>query len=215
MTTAELALMFNAEFGIGCDLEVVMLEGWRREMTFEQTGLPWVLPSPNMPTPDTARVYPGGVIFEGTNVSEGRGTTRPFELVGAPWADARALADGLNARELPGALFRECWFEPTFHKWAGKRCGGVQTHVIDAAAFRPLEAALCLLSDIRAQSPTEFAWKQPPYEYEHIRLPIDLIFGSDTVRKDIEAGRDPRDIAASWRPGEEYFRRLREKYFLY
>ncbi|HOC92117.1 MAG TPA: DUF1343 domain-containing protein [bacterium] len=215
MTTAELALMFKSEFGIGCDLEIVKMEGWRREMTFEQTGLPWVLPSPNMPTPDTARVYPGGVIFEGTNVSEGRGTTRPFELVGAPWADARALADGLNARELPGTLFRECWFEPTFHKWAGKRCGGVQTHVIDAAAFRPLEAALCLLSDIRAQSPSEFAWKQPPYEYEHIRLPIDLIFGSDTVRKDIEAGRDPRDIAASWRPGEEYFRRLREKYFLY
>lgn len=215
MTAGELALLFNGAYGIGCELEVVPLEGWRRDMQYEETGLPWVLPSPNMPTPDTARVYPGGVIFEGTNVSEGRGTTRPFELVGAPWVDARALAEHLNSLALPGAFFRECWFEPTFHKWKGERCGGVQTYVTDASRFDSCTAGLCLLSAIRSQAPERFAWKQPPYEYEFEKLPIDMIFGTDKVRLSVERGEDPLRIADSWKPDVENFIELRKEFLLY
>lgn len=215
MTAGELALMFNRAFGIGCELEVVALDGWRRNMQFEQTGLPWVLPSPNMPTPDTARVYPGGVIFEGTNVSEARGTTRPFELIGAPWVDTRALAAHMNSLGFEGAFFRECWFQPTFHKWAGETCGGVQIHISDPARFRPYPACLCLLAAIRAQAPGRFAWKQPPYEYEFEKLPIDLILGTDKIRLAIERGDDPREAAAGKHGGLDSFLEMRAEFLLY
>jgi uncharacterized protein YbbC (DUF1343 family) len=215
MTAGELARLFNGAFGIGCELEVVPLDGWRRDMQFERTGLPWVPPSPNMPTPDTARVYPGGVVFEGTNVSEARGTTRPFELIGAPWVDPRPLAAHLNSLGFDGAFFRECWFQPTFHKWAGELCGGVQIHVTDPARFRPCPAGLCLLSAIRAQAPGRFEWKQPPYEYEFEKLPIDLILGTDKIRIAVERGEDPIDIAAGWRPELDAFLDMRSEFLLY
>ncbi len=215
MTVGELALLLNAEHGINCELDVVKMEGWRRGMQFEETGLPWVMPSPNMPTADTARVYPGGVIFEGTNISEGRGTTRPFELAGAPWVDSHALAARMNSLELPGVKFREAWFQPTFHKWAGERCGGVQLHVKDADVFPAYFAGLCLLAAIRDQSIENFAWKQPPYEYEFERLPIDLICGTDTVRLGIERGDNLFEMRAHFQPELDAFIEKRRKYLLY
>lgn len=215
MTAGELALMFNREFGIGCELEIVQMEGWSREMQFEDTGLPWVMPSPNMPTPDTARAYPGNVIFEGTNVSEGRGATRPFELIGAPWVDAHALAARMNSLGLAGARFRECWFQPTFHKWQGETCGGVQVHVSDPRSFPSYLSALYLLAAIRGSAPEKFAWKQPPYEYEYEKMPIDLICGTDRVRLAIERGDDPAQLAADWKPALDTFIDMRKKYLIY
>ena len=157
MTIAELARFFNEACGIGADLTVVPMENWRREMYYEDTGLPWVMPSPNMPTVDTAVVYPGTVLFEGTNVSEGRGTTRPFELIGAPWVDAEALADKLASYKLPGVHFRPVVFEPTFQKHAKQACGGCQIHVLDRDAIRVVETAVAVLVEIRAQNPAQFA----------------------------------------------------------
>src|SRR5262249_5710659 len=142
MTIAELARLFNEAFGIGADMTVVPMEGWRRTTYFDATDVPWVLPSPNIPTLDTAIVYPGTVLCEGTNVSEGRGTTRPFELLGAPWVEAERFADTLNRVDLAGVRFRPAVIEPTFHKWARTSCGGCQIHVLDRDAFRPVETGV-------------------------------------------------------------------------
>ena len=215
MTIGEIAHMVNREADIGCDLHVVRMRGWRRGMQFENTGLPWVLPSPNMPTPDTARVYPGTVIFEGTNLSEGRGATRPFELIGAPWIQAEDLAGSMNARGLPGAFFRPAYFEPVFHKGANQVCGGVQIHVLDAAEFKPYLTALALLRDMRAQDTDRFAWKQPPYEYEYERLPIDMILGASRVREQLEQGVSLEEMERSWQPELQKFMDVREKYLMY
>jgi len=215
MTAGELALMFAAEFEDCPAPKVIEMKGWGRDMLFGDTGLPWVMPSPNMPTVDTALVYPGTVLFEGTNVSEGRGTTRPFELVGTPWVDAGALAETLEAKRLPGVFFRPCHFQPTFHKHAGEVCGGVQLHVTDPTAFRPFVTALHLLCEIRRQDGEKFEWKQPPYEYEYEKLPIDVMFGCEWIRKDIEAGAEPGDMEKKWAAKLEEFTVLRKKYLLY
>ncbi|MCG6989458.1 MAG: DUF1343 domain-containing protein [Gemmatimonadetes bacterium] len=187
LTVGELARWLNVERGIGCDLDVVPMEGWRRDMSWSETGLPWVLPSPNLPTPASCAVYPGMVLVEGTNLSEGRGTTKPFELVGAPWIDGRALALRMRAEELPGVSFRACSFEPTFQKHAGHRCGGVQIHVTDAAAFRPVRTAIALLRAARDLAPADFAWRMPPYEYEERLMPIDILWGHDGLRRGLDA----------------------------
>ncbi|HOX29046.1 MAG TPA: DUF1343 domain-containing protein [bacterium] len=215
MTIAELARLFNYAFEINCELEVVPMEGWSREMSFEETELPWVFPSPNMPTPDTALVYPGSVLFEGTNISEARGTTRPFELIGAPWVNPHTLVKKLEAYDLPGVHFRECWFMPTFHKWSGVMCGGVQIHVTDRRRFPSYAAGVCLLAEIRAQATDSFEWKQPPYEYEYEKLPIDLICGTDFVRLEIEKGTNPLDIVSTSFSDLEKFSSLRGEYLLY
>lgn len=215
MTIGELALLLNGNFNIGCDLHVVRMSGWRRSMQFEDTRLPWVLPSPNMPTPDTARVYPGTVIFEGTNISEGRGATRPFELIGAPWLDARALASSMNSLELPGAFFRPANFEPVFHKGGGKVCGGVQIHVTDVESFKPYFTALALLRACIDQAPEQFAWKQPPYEYEFEKLPIDLILGSTSIRQRFESGEPLDGLESSWMDALNDFKRTRQNFLLY
>lgn len=215
MTVGELAKMFNEAFGIGCDLTVAPMTGWRREMRFDETELPWVMPSPNMPTLETATVYPGTVLFEGTNVSEGRGTTRPFELIGAPWIDARRLAESMERRNHPGARFRPAHFQPTFHKGAGEICGGVQVHVTNADVFRPYAAGLMLLEEIYRQDPEKFAWKQPPYEYEYEKLPIDCILGTDAVRLALEADEPLRHVMDSWKKEEGAFLKQRRKYLLY
>lgn len=215
MTAGELAALLNGEYGIGCELSVVKMEGWRREMYFDETGLPWVLPSPNMPTLDTAIVYPGAVLFEGTNVSEGRGTTRPFELVGAPWLDAPRLAGAMNSAGLPGVHFRPCHFMPVFHKWEGEICHGVQYHVTGRREFRPFISALRLLAEIMKQAPGDFQWKQPPYEYVYDRLPIDVMFGTDTIRQALEQGAAPGEIEREWLPGLDDFRKTAREYFLY
>jgi uncharacterized protein YbbC (DUF1343 family) len=215
MTMGELARLFNAEFGIGADLEVIPMEGWRREMYFDATGLPWVMPSPNMPTLDTAVVYPGTVLFEGTNVSEGRGTTRPFEIVGAPWAMAERFADGMNGARLPGVRFRPVVFEPTFQKHARTACGGCQMHVIDRPAFRPVETGVALLAAFRAADPERFRWRDPPYEYERDKEPIDILAGSSELREQIEAGVSAPDIARSWKPAVDAFSKTRERFLIY
>ncbi|MEN3336199.1 MAG: hypothetical protein V7641_5564 [Blastocatellia bacterium] len=215
MTVAELALMFNQAFGIGCDLEVVKMQGWRRTMWFEETGLPWVLPSPNMPTVDTATVYPGMVMFEGTTVSEGRGTTRPFEIIGAPFIEPRRLVKRLNEERLPGCIFRPLDFEPTFHKFKGERCGGLQLHVSDRETFKPVITGIAITAAIRELYPDRFAWKAPPYEYVYDKLPFDVINGSAGIREMIEAGQSLSDIEASWHAGLEDFATRRKPYQLY
>jgi uncharacterized protein YbbC (DUF1343 family) len=215
MTIGELARLFNERFGIGAQLEVVPLEGWRREMYWDETGLPFVMPSPNMPTLDTALVYPGGVLFEGTQVSEGRGTTRPFELLGAPWIDAEPSAARLNALEIEGAYFRPVVFEPTFHKHARQPCGGCQIHVTNRRSFRPVLAGVAVMGEFHRAAPDRFAWRQPPYEYVHDRMPIDILAGSDRLRQAIEADVPARDIADEWATGTEEFAALRKAYLLY
>jgi uncharacterized protein YbbC (DUF1343 family) len=215
MTIGELALMFNDEFAIGADLEVVPLEGWRRAMYHDETGLPWVIPSPNLPTLDSAIVYPGAVLIEGTMLSEGRGTTRPFELIGAPWIDGERLAREMNARQLPGVHFRPVFFEPTFQKHARHTCGGCQLHVLDRRTFLPVRTAVELIDEFRREQPARFAWRQPPYEYEHDKEPIDILYGSDRLRRTLDADGDADALITSWGVDEEAFRRLRQKYLLY
>src|SRR5262245_5275720 len=192
MTTGELARLFRDAFAIGGDVRVVPLSGWSRGMHYEETGLPWVLPSPNMPTPDTAFVYPGGCLVEGTNLSEGRGTTRPFELVGAPWIDPHALADALSqagdAEGLDGVLFRAAWMKPGFQKHAGKSCGGVQVHVVDRERARPFATYLVLLREARKLAPDAFDWRREPYEFVSDRLAIDLLLGRSGLREMLESG---------------------------
>jgi uncharacterized protein YbbC (DUF1343 family) len=215
MTIGELAQLFNAEFGLGANLEVVKMDGWTRDMYFDATGLPWVMPSPNMPTLDTAIVYPGAVLFEGTNVSEGRGTTRPFEITGAPWPIAERFAEQMNALGLGGVFFRPAVFEPTFQKHAKTACAGCQMHVLDRRAFTPVEAGVALIKAFRDAGPDQFAWRQPPYEYEHTKMPIDILAGSSELREQIEAGVSAKDIARSWTPTVDAFMKTRERYLLY
>jgi uncharacterized protein YbbC (DUF1343 family) len=214
MTIGELAVLFNDAFGIGASLEVVRMEGWTRDMYADATGLPWVMPSPNMPTLDTAIAYPGTVLFEGTMLSEGRGTTRPFELVGAPWIDAERFAGEMNGAALGGVYFRPAGFEPTFQKHAKQPCGGCQIHVTDRGAFEPVITGVALIDMFRRLDPGRFAWRQPPYEYEHDKMPIDILAGSDVLRRQIESGMPIREIAESWQDDETAFRRLRAPYLI-
>ena len=215
MTIGEIARLFNEHFAIGADLEVMTMDGWRRDMYFDATGLTWIMSSPNIPTFDTTTVYPGGVLFEGTNVSEGRGTTRPFELVGAPWVVAERFADAMNAREMPGVFFRPALFEPTFHKHAQQGCAGCQIHVRDRRTFRPVEAGVALIEAFRAAAPDQFAWKSPPYEYEFDKMPIDCLAGSSELREQIEARVPAREIARSWEPAVSQFLKARDRFLLY
>jgi uncharacterized protein YbbC (DUF1343 family) len=215
LTIGELARLYAAERRIDVKLEVIPCDGWRREMDFDETGLPWVLPSPNMPTLDTAIVYPGQCLIEGTNLSEGRGTTRPFELCGAPGVDPRALVRRLEGDSLPGVRFREAWFRPTFQKFTGRDCGGVQLHVTDRPAFRPVRTGLAVLAALRAEAGSHFAWRTETYEFVSDRLAIDLLFGSPRERKAIEAGTPWPQIAAAWEPEEAAFRERRRPFLLY
>jgi uncharacterized protein YbbC (DUF1343 family) len=215
MTMGELAALFNEHFAIGASLEIARMERWRRSMYADDAGLPWVLPSPNMPTLDTAIVYPGTVLFEGTLLSEGRGTTRPFELVGAPWIDADRFAEAMNSLDLPGVFFRPAVFEPTFQKHAQRACGGCQVHVVDRGSFRPTMTGVALIQTLRRFDPSSFAWRPPPYEYEREKLPIDILAGSDVLRKQIESDVTPQEIADSWRDDELAFDRLRQQFLLY
>ena len=215
MTIGELAKFFNEDCGIGADLTVVPMEHWRRPMYFDETGLPWIMPSPNIPTLDSAVVYPGAVLFEGTNLSEGRGTTRPFELIGAPWIDADRLTDTLAGYGLPGVHFRSAVFEPTFQKHAKQACGGCQLHVVDRKRFRAVESGVAVLAEIRTQNPERFGWRPPPYEYEHEKLPIDILAGSNTLREQIESGIPVQAIALSWQDDNDRFAERRKPFLLY
>ena len=215
MTSGELALLMNEEFHIGCRLEVVAMKGWRRSMWFDRTGLPWVMPSPNMPTLETATVYPGGCLIEGTNLSEGRGTTRPFELIGAPYMKPRPLVEKLEKERLSGVRFRPLYFQPVFNKWAGELCGGIQLHVTDRELFDPFLTYIAIIRAASQLYPDRFEWRKPPYEYEHEKLPIDILCGNSLVRKQMEAGRSLKEIKMSWQKDLADFKKLRRKYLLY
>jgi uncharacterized protein YbbC (DUF1343 family) len=215
MTSGELARLFNEQSGIGCDLEVVPMEGWARSMWMDDTDAPWVMPSPNMPTLDTATVFPGTVHLEGTQMSEGRGTTRPFELVGAPYIDAEDFGAALNGLGLEGVYFRPTVFQPTFQKHGGQSCGGVQIHVLDRDRFEPVKAGLAVVKAAYDMYGDAFRWKVPPYEYVFDKNPFDVIAGTDAVRKAFEAGTPLDDLERSWAAGTDAFRRDRRKYLLY
>ena len=215
MTIGELARFFNDGCGINAQLTVMAMEHWQRSMHFDETGIPWVMPSPNMPTLETAVVYPGTVLFEGTNVSEGRGTTRPFEIIGAPWIDPEGLAAKLMAYKTPGAHYRATVFEPTFQKHARQACGGVQIHVFDRNAFPAVQSAVAVLMELRAQNPSRFEWRQPPYEYETEKLSFDILAGSSALRQQIEAAVPAQAIYESWQDGLDGFARDRQSYLLY
>lgn len=220
MTVGELASLFRAELKLDLDLKVLPCEGWTRTMTWPETGIPWVAPSPNMPTFETALVYPGGCLIEGTNLSEGRGTTRPFELWGAPWLEAglqHAASEFLdeNLSADPVALLRPGSFLPTFHKHAGSLCFGFQPHVRRVHEFRPVTLYTRFLSWARRQAPGDFAWRTEPYEFIAKPIAIDLLFGSDQERRAIDAGNDPREIAASWTSAESEFLERRRDFLLY
>ncbi len=215
MTAGELALLYNSHFGIGCRLTVVPMQGWRRRQWFDETGLPWIMPSPNLPTLGSATVYPGMVLMEGTLVSEGRGTTRPFEMVGAPYINARTLTERLNELRLPGVIFRSAYFEPTFQKHAGKICGGVQLHVQNRDLLEPYLTGIAVIQMIRSLYPDAFQWRQPPYEYESRRMPIEILCGGHTIPAQIEAGTSLDEIRQAWHQDVADFKELRKDYLLY
>jgi uncharacterized protein YbbC (DUF1343 family) len=225
MTIGEIARMVKSgipgdrtgRFGkpIDCELEVVGMKGWKRSMDYDATGLPWVMPSPNMPTPDTAFVYPGLCLVEGTNLSEGRGTTRPFEIVGAPFLDGYRLAAALDELRLPGVRFRPLSFLPMFQKFARRSCGGVQLHVTDRAAFRPYRTGIAFLLAAARQAPGEFQWRTEPYEFVAHPPAIDLLTGSDAVRRGIDGGATLDDITAAFAPFERRFEELRRPHLQY
>jgi uncharacterized protein YbbC (DUF1343 family) len=215
MTVGELARLFRAERRLELELDVVACDGWRRGMGQRETGLPWVIPSPNMPTPETALVYPGMCLLEGTNLSEGRGTTLPFELFGAPWLDGQRLADALTADRLPGVRFRPASFVPTWDKHAGVRCHGVQLHVVDAEAFRPFRTGLACVLRAREQAPRRFRWRTEPYEFVERVPAFDLLCGSAREREAIEAGASPGALFAHLSAEERAFSRRRSAYLAY
>ncbi len=215
MTIAELALYFKYRAGIDVELDIFEIEGWRRSSYFNETGLFWVLPSPNMPTPATAMVYPGQVLLEGTNLSEGRGTTLPFELCGAPFIDPRALLAEIDQQAASGLFLRPTWFTPTFDKWDGELCGGLQLHVIDSQKFSPYRFTLALLKAVIKLYPDNFAWLAPPYEYEYEKLPIDILTGDPLIRKALESSGDLDHLKESWKDSLEVFYEQRTNAIIY
>ena len=215
LTTGELAQWLKGVRGIDCELEIISCKGLQRSMFWQDTGLPWIMPSPNLPTLDSCIVYPGMVLLEGTNVSEGRGTTRPFEIFGAPWLDNHILVNKLNSLKLPGVVFRELFFEPTFNKYTGQLCKGTQIHVSDAESFEPVRTTIEILKIIYDISPGNFNWLPPPYEYEEKLMPIDILWGSDKLRMAIESNRQADTIFDGIEKELENFSAEIEPYLLY
>ena len=215
LTAGELAKLFNTEFNINCELEVVTMKNWAREDFYDETDAPWVMPSPNMPTVDTAVVFPATVFIEGTEVSEGRGTTRPFEIVGAPYINGKNLAEVLKSLELPGVVFRPIYFLPTFQEFAQQECEGVFLHVTDRQIFEPVITGLALIKTIYDLYRDEFQWKTTAYEYEFDRNPFDVIAGTTGIREMIEKGKTIRELKLSWQTDVNKFNRTREKYLIY
>lgn len=214
LTVGELALFVNGEYGLGCQLKVIPMDGWQREIWFQETGLDFVPMSPNTPGLDMMAVYCGTCLVEGTNLSEGRGTTRPFELVGAPWVDGLSLARTLNELELPGVRWRPTYFTPTFHKFAGEECQGVQVHVRDRRLIRPVELGVHLVATLRRLYPDHFAWREE-LRPNRPGKPFDRLIGTEDVRLSIERGESVREIRTRWAAGETEFSRRRRPYLLY
>ena len=215
MTVGELAKFFNSDFELHCDLEIVTMDNWSRGDFYDETDCPWVMPSPNMPTVDTSVVFPGTVYLEGTQVSEGRGTTRPFETVGAGYINGQELADALASLQLPGVIFRPINFLPTFQKFANESCGGVFLHVTDRKSFEPVITGLAVIKTIFDLYPENFKWKNPPYEYVFDRNPFDVIAGTTKTREFFEQSKSINEIKISWQADIQEFYKIREKYLLY
>jgi len=215
LTIGELSLLINHDYHIGADLEVIPMQGWKRKMFFQDTGLPWISPSPNLPSPVSAMVYPGQVLWEGTNVSEGRGTTLPFEIFGAPFINPELLLSTLDKNKLPGIMLRPVVFEPTSNKWKGSACNGFQIHVTNPYKFTPYITTLRLLQAVISHHGDRFQWKRPPYEYEFKRQPIDLIIGDQTIRRRVENLDDIERIEKSWLEDLKTFTEASQKFHLY
>jgi len=215
MTMGELAYLFRDVFHVACELTVLPLKGWCRRMLWRDTGVPWIMPSPNMPLAETAQVYPGQVIWEGTNISEGRGTCRPFELFGAPFIDPSTIKKRLAPEDTEGCHLQEFYFKPTFNKWKNQRCGGFMIHVLDPTAYRAYRTSLALLEITRKTYAEEFAWRKPPYEYEFDRLPIDLILGDSSIRTALEKGKSSGELIQEGSQQLKDFLELRRHYLLY
>jgi len=215
LTMAEMARLYNEAFDIGAPLQVFTLHGWTRDMLYRQTDLYWVPPSPNLPTPESTLVYPGQVILEGTNLSEGRGTTTPFELWGAPYLKIEPLLEFLAHKELAGLVLRAARFTPSFDKWQGESCAGFQIHLTDPETYRPYTTSLTLLQAVVTCHGEEFQWISPPYEYEFNHLPIEIILGSTDLHTQLEAGVIIEELERSWEPQLNEFRQLRGPYLLY
>lgn len=215
MTIGELAHLLNDVFKIDCDITVLPLKGWHRHMLWKDTGLRWIMPSPNMPLFETALVYPGQVIWEGTNVSEGRGTCRPFEIFGAPFINPSIIKKMLASKDIEGCYLQEYYFRPTFNKWKSKLCGGFMVHVVNPNIYKPYQTSLALLRIILETYRDKFAWKQPPYEYEFTKLPIDLIFGDSSIRPALEAGKKIEQLLKSCSKELEGFLESRKPYLIY
>jgi len=214
-TMGELAVVFNQVFKIESDLEIIPMHGWGRKMIWHDTGLKWVMPSPNMPLSETAHVYPGQVIWEGTNLSEGRGTCRPFEIFGAPFLDTKVIRQGLAREAMKGCYLQEITFRPTFHKWEGELCRGFMIHILDYRMFRPYFTSVALLKTIVDLYRGQFRWKEPPYEYEYEMMPIDMILGNSELRKELESGEDLLGIKERWLSEKKEFIEWRKPYLLY
>jgi uncharacterized protein YbbC (DUF1343 family) len=216
MTTGEIGNYLQNEFYPSLDFHVIPMQSWRRKMWFDETCMSWIMPSPNMPTLDTAAVYPGMCLLEGTNLSEGRGTTKPFEISGAPFIEPNILVNHLKEFRLAGAVFRTMYFQPTFQKHTGKLCGGVQIHVINRERFKPFKTGVAVLKAIHDLYPEYFAWKQPPYEYEEEKMPIDILAGTDRLRKDIEKGETLNRMEEWWQEQcREFNKNYRKRYLIY
>jgi uncharacterized protein YbbC (DUF1343 family) len=216
MTLGEIGNYLKNEFYPSLDLHIIPMQGWNRKMWFDDTHMPWVMPSPNMPTLDTAIVYPGMCLLEGTNLSEGRGTTRPFETFGAPFIDPGVSVTRLKEFKLPGVIFRPMFFQPTFQKYADKLCGGAQIHIVNREKFKPFKTGVAVLKAMHELYPEDFTWKQPPYEYETEKIPIDILAGTDRLRLDIERG-EKLDLMEEWWQEEcgNFDREFRKKYLMY
>jgi len=215
LTIGELALFINGALDMGCSLEVVAMNGWHRKMLWEETGLRWIMPSTNMPCPETAAVYPGQVIWEGTNLSEGRGTCRPFEIFGAPFLDRSAVRKALDSEALKGCHLQDYSFRPTFHKWAGELCRGFMIHVVAPDIYDPYHTSLCLLQAVIKAHPEDFRWREPPYEYEYQRMPIDLILGDREIRTSMCSGIPVGKLRESWSSRLGEYDVERSRYYLY
>ncbi|MBL8025633.1 MAG: DUF1343 domain-containing protein, partial [Fibrobacteres bacterium] len=215
LTMGEIAVMFKQQYYHKCKLEIIKMKGWKRTEYYDTTGLPWAVPSPNMPTLETAVVYPGMCLFEGVNLSEGRGTTRPFELFGAPWLDADKLVKVLRSYKLPGVVFRPYHFMPTFDKHKGEICHGTFMHITDRRIFKPFLTAVGAIKACREQNISKFKWLDGPYEYETVKLPIDILFGNGRIRKQIESGSALTIIERGYKSEQQIFEKERKEWLLY
>jgi uncharacterized protein YbbC (DUF1343 family) len=216
MTMGEIAHYLQNEFYPPLDLHIIPIHGWRRRMWSDETDLPWVMPSPNIPTLETAAVYPGMCLLEGTNISEGRGTTRPFEIFGAPFIEPDRLLKLLDELKLPGVIFRPMYFQPTFQKHAGKLCGGAHIHVVNRENFKPFKTGVAVIKAVHDLYPEQFVWKQPPYEYEFEKMPIDILAGTDRLRRDMEKGEKLARMEEWWlEECRQFHSKVRKRYLIY